>query len=69
MIDNDAYLMLTIFQKVLQPEGHGELGVDQFADQHKRELTEAGQVLIYLGLAWPSSTPTANLVGSRRTGS
>jgi hypothetical protein len=51
MIDNDAYLMLTIFQKVLQPDGYGDSDVDEFEAQHKREITEAGQVLVYLGLA------------------
>jgi hypothetical protein len=50
MIDNDAYLMVAIFQKMFQLE-KGIADPAKYVKRHELRIKKAGQLLEYLGLA------------------
>ena len=53
IMDTDAYLLIAIFHQALPPERTEESDPGRFLAEHGSEITEAGQVLAYLGLAKP----------------
>jgi len=52
-MDTDAYLLITIFHQAAPQERPEEFDPGRFLAEHGSEITEAGQVLAYLGLARP----------------
>jgi hypothetical protein len=52
-MDTDAYLLIAIFHQATPREGPEEFDAGRFLAEHRSEITEAGQILAYLGLAKP----------------
>ena len=65
MFDNDTYLMVALFQAVLQFEDHVETEPLKYVKRHAFRIKKAGQLFEYLGLAKPDAESP---IGWRPTG-
>jgi hypothetical protein len=54
-MDTNAYLLVAIFHQAAPRERPEEFDPGRFLAEHGPEITEAGQVLAYLGLARPDN--------------
>ena len=52
--DATAYLLIAMFQQAVPRESPEDFDAGSFLARHELEITEAGQVLAYLGLATPN---------------
>jgi hypothetical protein len=55
IMDTNAYLLIAIFHQALPPGTPEESDPGRFHAEHRSDITEAGKVLAYLGLARPDN--------------
>lgn len=60
MLNNDTYLMVAIFQKLMRVNENKSIDPACYIEDHLTGIKEAGELLKYLGLAVPDETSPIN---------